>query len=397
MRSSPFVISVLSFWCVWSICIRLLPVLGPLREDWEASILKQLILCALFSLASVFCSQTVSAKERIDALYIPLADHYALIVAYEKYGKQMHRADLRIKRMGSWPALRTEFLARNADVAMVLSPMAMKMYQKDPSFRWISLIHRNGLALAVNDVLGSSLDLSLPRAERKPGDTIAAAFSKAAEANGARPIVAVPSLQSTHMLVFYKFLRDHGLKLAIGRGNGVAVARAVAPPKSPNFLQSQNARDLPAAFVQSLPWADVVETTGKGKVAWYSKDILPSEKGHIDCIMVALDEAVSGKSEALKEVVHYIHRAGRDIEAASAAGPDALREITAMIRKHIPQHSEEAILASLDQRLKVIGYHDLAIDTRALGEIMELAVEAGVMPSPINLEEFADDSFSPKR
>lgn len=346
-----------------------------------------LFVCGLISVQ-------VLAKERIDALYIPLADHYALIIAHEKYGQHMKHADLQITRMGSWPALRHRFLARKADVAMVLSPMAMKMYQKDPSFRWVSLIHRNGLALAMNDVLRQGLDLSLPRADRKPGEQVAAVFHNTRTPNGDGATVAVPSLESTHMLVLFKFLRDHGLKLAIGRGEGDAVAKAVAPPKSPNFLYDQNAKEVPAAFVQSLPWADIVETDGKGRVAWYSKDVLPSSKGHIDCIMVALDEAVAGKTRALWEVVYYIHQAGKDLEEASANGPAALQEYVDMIRKHIPQHSEEAILASLDRNLKVIGYNDLEIDIEALKEIMDLAVEAGVLSAPIDLKKFAETGLS---
>lgn len=350
-------------------------------------------LSLLLTLPVLLCSWSVCAKERIDALYIPLADHYAAIVAYEKYADQMKEADFHIARMGSWPALRSRFLKRRADMAMVLSPMAMKMYQLDPSFRWVSLIHRNGLALAVNDVLADGLDLSLPRHQRKPGSAVAAVFRQELRDQGHQPVVAVPSLQSTHMLVLYKFMRDHGLTLAIGRGDGHAVAKAVAPPKSPNFLLAQNQRSLPAAFVQSLPWADVVETENKGRVAWYSKDVLPSERGHIDCIMVATNQAVHNKTAAVREVVHYIHQAGKDLEAARAGGEAALREIAAMIRKHIPEHSEQAILASLDKKLKVIGYHDLNIDVPALREIMDLAVEAGVMPGPIDLDAFSDPRF----
>jgi len=45
-------------------------------------------------------------KQSIKAIYIPLADHYSGIVAYEKYRDQMEKADYTIERMKSWPLIR---------------------------------------------------------------------------------------------------------------------------------------------------------------------------------------------------------------------------------------------------------------------------------------------------
>jgi NitT/TauT family transport system substrate-binding protein len=60
---------------------------------------------------SLAISLTVLVEERqtIRAAYIPLADHYAGIVAYEKYAPSMAHADYRIKQVNSWPLLRSMF------------------------------------------------------------------------------------------------------------------------------------------------------------------------------------------------------------------------------------------------------------------------------------------------
>lgn len=50
-------------------------------------------------------------KQIVKAIYIPLADHYAGIVAYEKYRDQMEAADYQIERMKSWPLLRAYFMS----------------------------------------------------------------------------------------------------------------------------------------------------------------------------------------------------------------------------------------------------------------------------------------------
>ena len=93
------------------------------------------------------------AKQPIKAIYIPLADHYPGIVAYERYRDSMQRADYRIERMKSWPLLRACFMSGRADVAFIICPQAMDMYRERPDFRWVSLMHRDGNALAINGLL----------------------------------------------------------------------------------------------------------------------------------------------------------------------------------------------------------------------------------------------------
>ena len=166
------------------------------------------------------------------------------------------------------------------------------------------------------------------------------------------------------------------------------------PPKSPAFLKKKNSRNTPAAFEQSLPWADVVETKGFGYVAWYSKDVMPWPKGHVECIAIATDKAIREKPEALREVIHYLHQAGLDIEAARRKGGSDMIAISDMIRKHIPEHNEDAIIQSLRPDLDVINYYNLNVDTAGLKQIMDYAVEGGILKKPIDINAFADTQFS---
>ena len=78
-------------------------------------------------------------KQPIKAIYIPLADHYAGIVAYEKYRDEMKAADYTIERMKSWPLLRAYFMSGEVDLAYIICPMAMDMFREKPNFRWVSL------------------------------------------------------------------------------------------------------------------------------------------------------------------------------------------------------------------------------------------------------------------
>jgi len=334
-------------------------------------------------------------KKQIKAIYIPLADHYAGIIAYEKYKDQMVHADYKLERMKNWQLLRSYFREDSVDMAYIICPQAMDMFRKKPDFRWVSLMHRDGNALAINEELDKYANVERKRIDRKPDGRIAQAFKASKEATGRQVQCGVPHLHSTHTVVLYKYLKDNNLSLGVGRGeNKDVLALSIAPPKSPSFIKRKNTRSEAASFEQSLPWADVVETQNYGVVGWYSKDVIPWKNGHVECIAVAKDSTISDKHDALKEVIYYIHKAGQDIEQARHSGGKALEEISMMIRKHIPEHNHEAIVQSLRPDLMVINYKHLNLDRKGLKVIMDLAVEAGIIDKGISIDAFANDQFA---
>lgn len=336
-----------------------------------------------------------SQKQAIKAVYIPLADHYPGVVAYEKYRHVMKHADFQMEKMSSWDRLRAAFEDGLADVAFVMSPLAMEMYSRRQNFRWVSLLHRDGNALAVNERLHRRLQLSPQRKHRKPDPQLAKAIVEAFREERSPLLCGVPDLLSTHAVVLYKYLKDNGVDMHMGYGaQHPLIAITVPPPKTPLFLKQEAVRHRSALFEQSLPWADVVETQGYGHVVWYSKDVIPWEHGHVECIVVARDETIAQKKEALKEVIHYLHLAGRDIEEARESGGRSLEEMSALIRRHIPEHNQEAIVQSLRADLGVINYKNLNIDHDGLRQIMNIALEAGILKRGIDIQAFADPQFS---
>lgn len=350
-------------------------------------------LCCVF--IAMLSPSTYASKVPVHALYIPLADHYAGIVAYERYRNTFQHADFSIEQMPNWDFLQAKFLEGKADMAFVMSPLAMDMFAKKPEFRWIGLMHRDGNALAVNKVLLKHMNLSPNRGDRKPDQAVANALKIAAESNKGQTLIGMPHLLSTHTVVLYQYLKTHGLSLSLIPNTGADVlAISVAPPKSPVFLKSQANRAFPAAFEQSLPWADIVETQGYGKVAWYSKDVIDWPRGHVECITIASDEAIASKSLAIKEVMDSIHLAGQDIENARLVGGAALDEIVTIIQKHIPAHTVAAIKASLDVDLQVINYKNLNVDVAGLRLIMDIALEGKILQTPIDIEDFVHTEYS---
>ena len=205
-------------------------------------------------------------------------------------------------------------------------------------------------------------------------------------------------LLATHSVVVYRYLKQQNVSLTLIPNRPAPVLLIpIAPPKSPAFIKGLSNRAQPAAFVQSLPWADVVETAGYGHVAWYSKDVMPWPEGHVECIVLAQDRAIAQKFSAIQEVLSYIQQAGRDIELARGQGRTPLENIIQLIRQHIPAHTHDAILASLNPDLRVINYNYLNVDKGGLKQIMDFAVEGGIISATINIDSFADPRFGIKQ
>lgn len=356
---------------------------------------KKLSLFISLLLLSFSSSIFAGNKQTIKALYIPLADHYAALVAYERYRKKMKYADFKIQKMKNWDLLRAYFQSGEVDMAYVMSPLAMDMFNEKPHFRWIGLMHRDGNALAINDLLNKKVQVAIKRTNRKPDEKVAKALADVFRENKQAIEIGMPHLLSTHTVVLYRYLKKYGIRLSLTPNTGAEVlAIAVAPAKSPSFIRGKSNRNIPAAFEQSLPWADVVETGGYGKIAWYSKDVIPWKHGHVECIALATDKAIKTKFKATKEVMYYIQKAGEDIEKARTVGGEKLESIVNIVRKHIKGHTREAIIASLDPKLRVINYQYLSVDKPGLKLIMDLAVEGGIIRKKVDINKFADTRFA---
>lgn len=342
---------------------------------------------------------SMAERQRIHAIAIPLADHYAAIVAYERHREQMQFADYQLTILPGPKLVRAYFRSQaDADIAFNVSPMVMDMFATKPDFRWVSLIHRDGNALAINEPLRRRIYLPGDRKQRKADDSIANAIISLRKERSKAVEIAIPSTLATHTTILYKYLKQHNITFSLDRGSDSDVLLTeVKPPQSPLFLKKRASRGQAAAFEQSLPWAEVVESRGFGYVGWYSKDVMPHKGGHVECIIIAKDRVINQKERALREVIEAIHLAGREIELARQSGGEALEEIVAMVRKHIPAHSRETIIQSLRSDLNVINYQNLNVDHNAkesFRQIMELAHEAGFIDQKIDIEQLTDERFS---
>lgn len=357
-----------------------------------------IVCCALVAYGT---SGFAGSRIPITAIGLPLADHYAGIVAYEKYRHRMQKAEFNLKLLSSPGLVRAYFFSEpDADIAFNVCPMVMDMFSRKPIFRWISLIHRDGNALTINKHMYDQVNLSMDKRSRLPDDKIANVI-KSYRAEFDEPVrIGIPSLLATHTTILYKYLKDHDLSFGLKKEQNVdVILDIVKPPDAPIYLKRQEARGRMAAFEQSLPLPEEAEREHTGHISWYSKDVLNHELGHVECIIIAKDTAIREKRVALQEVIDYIHLAGQEIESARKKGGNELEEIVAVVQRHIPAHSRDSIIQSLRSDLNVINYLNLNVDANAKASItmiMALAYEAGFIKQKIDIESLADESFNTK-
>ncbi len=330
----------------------------------------------------------------IKALYMPLADHYSGILAHALYADKMVEADFEVERMPSWRLLRAAFLEGRADMAFIICPEALHMFSESPTFRWVGLLHRDGNQLIINRELADHIELKADPKDRKPDGQVAEWLLQGMHSSNEKVYCGLPAPRATHSVIVYKYLRDHGLKMGTTRlsTEGTVTTEIVRPIEATAYMRKLNNRGEMACTQQSLPWGDIIEERGDGKIAWYSKDVLVWPKGHVECIVIASDKALREKSEAVQEVIQAINQAGKDLETARK-GDDALMErLVNLIQEDIPEHSRTAILSAIDVHRAGISYENLSLDDNAIGslrEIMSLAIEAGILEEYVDLDSFA--------
>lgn len=357
--------------------------------------MKKVFFASIILCVALFASQ--DKKVSIKAVAIPLADHYAGIVAYEKYKNKMKHADYDLLLLPGPDLVRRHFRSfETTDIAFTVSPMVMDMFAKKPDFRWVSLIHRDGNALAVNKSLHQLMNLEQNTSQYMDHSKLARTIKKFKSTHSDPIEIAIPSPLATHTTILYKYLKDNNVSFSDGAKAADVFLRIVKPPKSIAYLKKQDVRGIPAAFEQSSPWPELLKVKQHGQIAWYSKDILQHPKGHVECVIIAKDRAIKQKHEALGEVIYYIHKAGMDIEQARREGGKKLDSIITMVQKHIPSHTSEAIKQSLSTDSMSINFQNLNVDTNAkesFHTIMDLAYEAGFIKTKIDIDALSNEDF----
>lgn len=259
----------------------------------------------------------------------------------------------RSRKFTDWPTVTEALSAGEIGAAFILAPLAMQLAQSGVPVKIVYLGHRDGTAIVVrtDDDIRTFRDLG--------GKT-----------------VAIPMRYANQNLLMHRMMKQHGMPY------DAMELIELPPPEHPTAL-AEGSID---AYIVGEPFAAKAEVDGFGRVLYHTKDIWAD---FISCVLVVRQDLIEGEREFVQELVDGIAKSGKWLDQDQAHRMDAA-EVAA---KHYYFQDPELLKYVLSKPVDRVKYTQLGPLRDDFDEIMELAVEIGILPERVPFEAYVDDSF----
>jgi NitT/TauT family transport system substrate-binding protein len=258
------------------------------------------------------------------------------------------------RKFNGWPELKESFIAGQVKAAFLLAPMAMDLADKGVPARIVALGHRSGAVVMVR------------------ADSRARGFR---DLRGQR--VAIPSRFAVDHLFVRKLLQEEGMTAA-----DVELVE-MAPPEMPAALYARQVD----AYATGEPFGAVGELGGYARILYMTRDKWPS---YVCCVLTVRQELIDTDRPLVQQIVNHVLSAGawletaqanRDLAADIAAGPTVFNQRPEIL-KHVLTNPRDRVT-----------YADLRLIRSELDDLMEAALEAGIIRRRLDYERYVDESF----
>lgn len=257
------------------------------------------------------------------------------------------------QKFTDWPTVKEALIAKEIGAVFILAPMAMQLRADGVPVKVCYLGHRDGTAI----VVGKDSDI------HDFGDL-------------AGKTCAIPSRYANQNLLMHKMMKEWGME------PGSIELRELPPPEHPTALLAGSID----AYIVGEPFAAKAEVDGFGRVLYHTKDIW---EDFISCVLVVRDDLIEEDRELVQELIDGIAKSGKWLDEGEAHRMNAA-EIAA---EHYYFQDPDLLKYVLSKPADRVKYTNLAPLKDDFDEIMNLAVEIGVLAEPIAFEEYADDTF----
>jgi len=259
------------------------------------------------------------------------------------------------RKFTDFATVKEALIAQRVDAVFMLAPMAMQLRADGVPVKVVYLGHRDGTALVV-DKHAAIEDFGDLRDKR----------------------IAIPNRFANQAILMRRMMRDWEMA-----PDSIQLLE-VPPPEHPAALESGSID----GFIVGEPFAALAELNGTGRVLYQTKDIWPN---FISCVLVVREEWIDEEPQAVQELVTGIARSGMWLESGLEQRMEAA-EIAAENFYYQPKELLEYVLSKPPDRVK---YSELGPRRDDFEEIMELALEFGILSRRIEFEEYVDDRFVP--
>jgi NitT/TauT family transport system substrate-binding protein len=282
----------------------------------------------------------------IKIAYLPITHALPLYVENELTKGNFKNFKLELVKFGSWTELVDALNSGKVDGASMLIELAMKAKEQDIDLKVVALGHRDGNVVVVSEDINKVEDLK--------GKNF-----------------AIPSKLSTHNILLYIMLKNHGL--TYGDVNVIELP----PPEMPAALSEGRI----SGYCVAEPFGAKAVAGGKGKTLFESQDLW---EGSVCCGLVLRNDFIRNNLAISKEFVKEYIEAGHKAELKD----EGIRDISEKYLKVEPQ--------VLDLSLKWISYQNLKLEEKDYNELAKYMVEIGLSKNPPKYSEFVDNTLIDK-
>jgi NitT/TauT family transport system substrate-binding protein len=257
-------------------------------------------------------------------------------------------------KYSGWPELKESFMAGKVQAAYLLAPMVMDLVDSGVAAKIVSLGHRSGAVIMVRT------------------DSPAKSFK---DLRGKR--IAIPSRFAVDHLFVRRMLKESGMT-----ARDVELVE-MAPPEMPAALYARQVD----AYATGEPFGAVAEVAGYARILYMTRDKWPN---YVCCVLTVHQELIDKERPLVQQLVNHVLSAGAWLEMAQAnrnlaaeiAGGPAMFNQRPEILRHVLTNPRDRVT-----------YADLRLIQSEMDELMEAALEAGIIRQRIAYERYVDESF----
>jgi NitT/TauT family transport system substrate-binding protein len=256
-----------------------------------------------------------------------------------------------------FPEIKEALMSNRMQAAFMVAPMAIALRAQGVPVKIVYLGHRYGSAVVVRS---DGNIRSVPDLRGK--------------------IIAIPSRFSDERLIVFKALKDNGMS-----GKDVRMVE-MAPPDVPGAL----AAGAVDAFSMGEPFPSQAEMAKYGRVLFHARQYWPD---YFSCVLVARQDIIEKRPEAVQELVDGIARSGLWLEDGERRRPH--REHAAdFVGRYYYRQDPKLLRWALLNPIDRVQYEPLSPRRADFDLIVRMMVETNVLDKPIAFEEFVDTRFA---
>lgn len=257
------------------------------------------------------------------------------------------------RKFGDFAPIKESLISRRLNASFILAPLAMKLVEDGVPIRIVYLGHRDGTTLMVGK------DSPIREFTDLRGKT-----------------VAIPNRFSNQSLLMHRMMKRWGM------GPDSIKLIEVPPPEHPTALSAGSVD----GYIVGEPFAALSEIKGFGRPLYYTKDMWPN---FISCVLVVRKEMIDEERALVQELVDGIAKSGKWLDQGLEHRMDAAQ----IVGKHVNFQDPKLLEFVLSKPPDRVKYSNLAPLQADFEEIMDLAIEVGILKRRLAFEEYVDTSF----